>query len=151
MERGSTDQDGHGDAMARALSGAPAERLEPGRGGLETTDPVVRALVALEETLVRNVAVEQALGVQLRQLRGRRERGLSWREAMAGGDGSEGVLSLLGDLLARTTDAGAVLRRVLAAALLEEGASTAEVARRFGVSRQRIFRLLRGRGPAGPG
>ncbi len=145
------DRDGHTDATARALPGVPAERLEPGRGEVETPDPVVRALLALEETLVRNVAVEQALGVQLRQLRGRREQGLSWREAMARGDGSGGVLSLLGDLLTRTTDAGAVLRRALAAALLDEGASTAEVAQRFGVSRQRIFRLLRGRERIGPG
>lgn len=125
---------------------APAERPDGA-----AADPVLQALDNLEETLEENVATQQALGEQVRALRARRLGGLSWREATAGTTGPSGVLSLLGHLLTRLTEAGAVLRRALAAALMEEGASTAEVAQRFGVSRQRIFRLLRGkdRGTAG--
>lgn len=125
---------------------APAERPDGA-----AADPVLQALDNLEETLEENVATQQALGEQVRALRARRLGGLSWREATDGTTGPSGVLSLLGHLLTRLTEAGAVLRRALAAALMEEGASTAEVAQRFGVSRQRIFRLLRGkdRGTAG--
>ena len=114
----------------------------PGSGG---TDPVLEALEGLEETLEASAATERALGEQVRRLRARRERGLSWRDATAGTDGTDGVLAVLGTVLNGLTEAGSVLRRVLAATLVEEGASTAEVAQRFGVSRQRVFRLLRGR------
>ena len=107
--------------------------------------PVLEALEGLEETLEASAVTERALGEQVRQLRARRERGLSWRDATAGTDGTDGVLAVLGNVLNGLTEAGSVLRRVLAATLVEEGASTAEVAQRFGVSRQRVFRLLRGR------
>lgn len=131
-----------GDPIAPTGQAAP---LRPAGGG----DPVLQALGDLEDRLEESAATERALGEQVRQLRDRRLRGLSWREATDGAGGTGGVLHLLGHLLSRLTEAGAVLRRALAAALMEEGASTAEVAQRFGVSRQRIFRLLRGNGRDG--
>lgn len=121
------------------LGGGPA----PGRG--PASDPVVEALDALGSSLEESAAEEKALGEQVRELRAERLRGASWRAALAKDDGY-GLLTLLGRIVSRLTDGGAVLRRALAAALASEGASTAEIAQRFGVSRQRVFRLLRGKG-----
>lgn len=121
---------------AEAAEAAPAhEEVAP--------DPVLDALDALGDSLEASAADEKALGEQVRQLRAGRLEGLSWRDAMDRAEGSE-VLDLLGKIVRRLTAVGAVLRRALAVVLVDEGASTAEVAHRFGVSRQRIFRLLRG-------
>jgi len=122
-----------------------------GAGG---SDPVLEALESLGNTLEASAAEQQVLGDQVRELRAERLSGASWRQAVARQEGP-GVLAQLGAVMARLTDAGAGLRRALAGALVAEGASTAEVAGWFGVSRQRVFRLLRGtpdatRAPADP-
>lgn len=134
-----------GDTSA-ASEGAAGLAGPPGReaGGGPAADPVMEALDALGTSLEASAAQEKALGEQVRELQAERMKGLSWREALAKGDGN-GVLTLLGRIVVRLTEAGAVLRRALAVALAAEGASTAEIAQRFGVSRQRVFRLLRGK------
>lgn len=116
-----------------------------GRGaGDRGSDPVLAALQGLDESLDASVAEEKVLRVRIRQLREARLRGASWRDLLARPDASD-VLGILGRVVGRLTDAGAALRRSLAAALVEEGASTSEVAERFKVSRQRVFRLLHSR------
>lgn len=107
-------------------------------------DPVLAALADLGETLEAYAAQARALGDEVRVLRARRLSGLGWRELLAD-QGGTGVLGELGRLVLRLTGAGAALRRALAATLVDEGASTAEIAGQFGVSRQRVFRLLQGR------
>ena len=105
---------------------------------------MVAALEELAAALEAHVAHARALGEEVRSLRLGRARGRSWRELVAEQQGA-GVLGDLGQLVLTLTGAGAALRRALAAALVAEGASTAEVAGQFGVSRQRVFRLLQGR------
>lgn len=113
----------------------------PAGAGVPGPDPVLAALDELDESLGASVAEERVLRARIRQLREARLRGAAWRDLLARPDAAD-VLGILGRVVGRLTDAGAALRRSLAAALVEEGASTSEVAERFKVSRQRVFRLL---------
>jgi hypothetical protein len=107
----------------------------------QDADAVLDALGALRAALEASAQDEKVLRERIRRLEEARRFTARWREAVDAEEGGE-VLQVLGAIVGRLTAAGAQLRRVLAAALIEEGASTAEVAERFKVSRQRVFRLL---------
>lgn len=53
------------------------------------------------------------------------------------------VVEIVSDCLNRLSDAGSAYRRAAAATLYAEGLTMDEIARLFGVSRQRVSRLLR--------
>lgn len=131
-----------GDGPSGTVAPARVAGAGPAPGG--PADPVIAALEELGDALEAHLAHARALAEQVRALRADRAHGRTWRELVAGQQDA-GVLGDLGQLVVVLTGAGATLRRALAAALVAEGASTAEVAVHFGVSRQRVFRLLQGR------
>lgn len=111
---------------------------------VEATDDVVDALeeVAGAAAATRDSTWElERRTVRMKQLR---RRGLSWREIVTSEE-APGITGLISATLQLLANAGALLRRALARALVSEGLSTEQIGRLFGVSRQRISTLLRGR------
>lgn len=114
----------------------------------EDSEPVIAAIDELQASLSRNLEDERTLSAELAQLRRARLAGRSWRQAL-GADGPTPALSVLGRVLRRLSEAGGTFRRSLAVALVAEGDQLSDVAGRFGVSRQRVYSLVRKNGPAG--
>lgn len=106
------------------------------------TDPVLDAVEALDAVLEANLERTRAMRERMAQMRGERGAGRSYREIVEGDRGP-----LLVELLSRSAQdldrVGARVRRAEAAALHAEGLTMDEIARLFGVSRQRVSALLR--------
>jgi hypothetical protein len=106
-------------------------------------DEVVDALRDLVDALERNRGrIDQVLA-RADELIRERESGRSWREAVSGGD-QPMIVGILGQNLDELYTAGGRLRRLLAKTLHDEGLSMEQIARLFGVTRQRVSALLRG-------
>lgn len=116
--------------------------------GVPATDPVVQAIDQLADAIEENARDERRLARRLRRLRAGRAAGRSWRRLLDS-EPDPGTLMVVGRVLARMSGASGVLRRALAQAVRGEGETVAEIARRFGVSHQRVSTILRGAdGPA---
>lgn len=100
------------------------------------------ALDGLAETVEENARDERVLARRIRQLRAGRAAGRSWHTLLAGDRGSR-LLELPTRILRRATEASVAIRRLLAAGLRGEGATIPTIARRFGVTHQRVSALLR--------
>ena len=103
---------------------------------------VVDALAELVDALKRNAdrigrAVEKA-DVLIRQ----RENGRPWSEILRAEDRPL-IIELIGQNLDELYTSGGRLRRALARSLYDEGMSMEQIARTFGVTRQRVSALLR--------
>ncbi len=103
---------------------------------------VLAAVDGLAAAVEENGKDERLLVRRLRELREGRAEGRSWLDLL-GPDERPSVLGLIGRIIGRLTDAGGALRRALARGLRLEGATIATIAKRFGVSHQRISALLR--------
>lgn len=114
-----------------------------GRVAEETPDPVLQALDALLHAARRNVVGWMTAMERIDHVRAQRARGTAYRD-MALSAAGERLLDVVTDNQERLTTAAAQLRRALAQQLHEEGMSTAEIARSFRVSRQRVSALLQG-------
>jgi transcriptional regulator with XRE-family HTH domain len=123
-------------AAAPGPSGAPDEVL----------DALDDLVIALEENSRRN----KEMISRARRIQRLRARGLSYCEIVEGQP-----RPLIVELLTETFDAlrtaGARLRRTEARALHDEGLSMDRIAELFGVTRQRISRLLKARNGASHG
>lgn len=106
-----------------------------------TDDPVIRALDELVAALADTSAVEHALE-RADTVRQRRMEGASYRD-LTTDEQRPLLVELISDHLSRLAEAGARFRRAEAAALHQEGATMEEIARAFGVSRQRVSAILR--------
>ena len=105
-------------------------------------DHVVDALGQLVDALHRNNdRIERAV-TKADVLRSRREAGESWKEIVAADDRPL-IIELIGQNLDELYSAGGRLRRALARALYDDGMSMEQIARTFGVTRQRVSALLR--------
>jgi DNA invertase Pin-like site-specific DNA recombinase len=111
------------------------------RSGEQEEDELA-ALEGLAETVEENAREERLLARRIRQLRAGRAAGRSWH-SLLDREGPPPVLELSSRILRRATDASVVLRRRLAAGLRAEGGTLPAIARRFGVTHQRISTLLR--------
>jgi len=78
------------------------------------------------------------------QLAGSRRSGRRWGDIVSG-EPRPRLTELLSNSLRLLSENGVRFRRALAKAMHAEGMSTEEIARQFGVSRQRISNLLRRR------
>lgn len=105
-------------------------------------EPVIAAIDELRASLEQNVEDERALSAELAELRRARLTGRGWRQVLAN-EGPVPALSLLGRALRRLSEAGSGFRRALALSLVAEGDQLSQVAGRFGVSRQRVYSLVR--------
>lgn len=111
-------------------------------------DPVVEAIDELTGAIDANASDERLLARRLRRLRNGRLSGRSWRRLLES-EPDPGSLALVGRILGRMSGASGGLRRALAQAARSEGESVADIARRFGVSHQRISTVLRSAAVAG--
>jgi transcriptional regulator len=108
----------------------------------ETADDVLNALDLLLEALRANDRLEKELVQRARALKAMRQKGLSYREIVPK-EKRPLVVELLREMQEQLSRAGRTLRSVEARALREEGLTLDEIARLFGVTRQRVITLLR--------
>lgn len=107
-------------------------------------DDVDEALQELVVALRHNIdRLERAIG-RADHLRAERATGKPWSEIVAAEDRPI-ILELIGQNLEELYQVGGRLRRAEARALHHEGLSMEQVARLFGVTRQRISALLKNR------
>jgi hypothetical protein len=105
-------------------------------------DPFDKALRDLERALDANARRVAQIKRRIAEIRRQRSAGRSYREIV---EATKGDLSV--QLITETTQAlaefGARVRRTEALALYEEGMTMEEIAKKFGVTRQRVSALLR--------
>ena len=103
-------------------------------------DPILEALGELVAVGRDNMVAWLGVMARVEQVRELRQQAVPYRDMSL----SEGI-SIIGairDNQERLTEAAARFRRASARQLREEGMSVAEIARAFGVSRQRVAALL---------
>ena len=106
-------------------------------------DEVLTRLDELMTVARENIIAWVAVMERVEQIREHRRAGLSYRDMQLNTSGPS-VIDAVSSNQERLTLAAAHFRRALARALVREGLSYAEVARLFGVTRQRVGNLLRG-------
>ena len=105
-------------------------------------DPFDKALRDLERALDANALRMAQIKRRIAEIRSQRSAGRSYREIV---EATKGDLSV--QLITEATQAldefGARVRRTEALALYNEGMTMEEIAKKFGVTRQRVSALLR--------
>ncbi|WP_236833843.1 sigma factor-like helix-turn-helix DNA-binding protein [Blastococcus sp. KM273129] len=109
-------------------------------GGLPE-DPPLRALADLVAVAEQMVEVMALIREQAADIRGCRAQGLTYREIVAR-ESRPLIVQILTDATARFEGAGTRFRQAKAAALRGEGMTLEEIGVLFGLTRQRISRLL---------
>jgi DNA invertase Pin-like site-specific DNA recombinase len=110
---------------------------------VQGSDEVLDALDALLRAVDVNFESWNRVRERAKSVREQRDRGLRYSEMAIEGEGPA-VIEVVAQNQERLTAAAARFRRALARTLAEEGWSYAEIARTFGVSRQRVGSLLKG-------
>lgn len=130
-----------------SLAQAAPQSVDVGEGpGPDTS--VTLAINALQHSLEESARREAALSRQLDAMKRARRAGREWREVLAN-DANMHAVTMVGEIARRLGESGASFRRTLALALVREGDGLSEIARRFGISRQRVFNLVRASDGAG--
>jgi hypothetical protein len=111
-----------------------------------TTDPnndeFLEALTALEEVLADNGKRTSLIKKRIAQLRRLRAKDVPYTDLVASEDGPL-IVHLLTQSSAALDSCGANVRRAEAEALYAEGQTMEQIAKSFGVTRQRVSALLR--------
>ena len=105
-------------------------------------DAFLETLTALEHTLADNERRATLIKKRIAQLRRSRSKGASYAEIVSSKDGPL-IVQLLTESSTALDTSGANVRRAEALALYAEGLTMEQIAKRFGVTRQRISTLLR--------
>ena len=105
-------------------------------------DAFLEALTALERTLADNQQRTRLISKRIAQLRRLRANGASYAQIVPIRDGPL-IVQLVTESSAALDLSGASVRRAEARALYAEGLTMEQIARRFGVTRQRVSTLLR--------
>jgi hypothetical protein len=105
-------------------------------------DPFLRALIALEDVIADNDRRATLIKKRMARIRKARARGVPYSDAVADEDGPL-IVQLLTESSAALDTSGATVRRAEAQALYSEGMTMDQIARHFGVTRQRVSALLR--------
>jgi hypothetical protein len=113
-----------------------------------TDDEFLEALTALEKVLADNALRTSLIKKRIAQLRRSRAKGVPYTELVASEQGPL-IVHLLTQSSAALDTAGADVRRGEAEALYAEGLTMEQIARSFGVTRQRVSALLN-KGPKVP-
>jgi DNA-directed RNA polymerase specialized sigma subunit len=106
-------------------------------------DDVDEALQALDGALRRNLDRTERAIKRAEELRNARAEGRTWTDVVRAEEQPR-ILEIISANLEELYQAGGRLRRVEARALHDEGMSMEQIARLFGVTRQRVSALLRG-------
>ncbi|HVF76144.1 MAG TPA: hypothetical protein VM938_13990 [Acidimicrobiales bacterium] len=104
-------------------------------------DPVMDALDALVETLTTTQELTSKALARAEQLRENRAAGLTYSEAVVGGDRPL-VVEVMRQVMADLSAAAGRFQRAEAKALWEEGLTMERIAATFGITRQRVSGLL---------
>lgn len=107
-------------------------------------DPVLDALEAVQEAIEANILAGEAILRKIDEMQLARAEGRTWAEIVPE-EGHPLVVELLAANFGRLSTAGSRLRRAQAKALHDEGMTMEQIARAFGVTRQRVSALLRER------
>jgi hypothetical protein len=107
-----------------------------------TDDEFLEALTALEEVLADNGRRTGLIKKRIAQLRRLRARDVPYTELVVSEDGPL-VVQLLTESSTALDTCGANVRRAEAKALYAEGLTMEQIAKSFGVTRQRVSALLR--------
>jgi len=105
-------------------------------------DDFLRALTALEVGLDDQRRRASLIKKRIAQIRRRRRMGASYAEIVSSND-TPLIVQLLTESSIALDTWGADVRRAEARALYEEGLTMEQIAELFGVTRQRVSRLLR--------
>jgi hypothetical protein len=105
-------------------------------------DEFLEALTALEKVLADNGRRASLIKKRIAQLRRLRARDVPYAELVASEDGPL-IVHLLTDSSTALDTCGASVRRAEAKALYGEGLTMEQIAKSFGVTRQRVSALLR--------
>ncbi len=108
-------------------------------------DPFDRALRDLEHALEANAQRMAKIERRIAEIRRQRSAGWSYREIVEATDEDLSV-QLITEATQALDEFGARVRRAEALALYHEGMTMEEIARKFGVTRQRVSALLRDAG-----
>jgi hypothetical protein len=103
-------------------------------------DPLLRAIDDASDAIEDNLTEERMLLGELDRLRQDRIAGKPLREAL--GEGRPRALGLANSVMVRTASISARLQRSFSSTLNREGDSVTAIARRFGVTHQRISALI---------
>lgn len=113
-----------------------------GSSSLRESDPVLEALDGILAAARENIVSWVGVMERVEAIREQRRLGIAYTEMKI-----EGTTPPIIDTVARNQErlgvAAAALRRAAAHAMAAEGMSHADIARAFGVSRQRVGMLLR--------
>ena len=107
-------------------------------------DEVLDALEQLVSAVRATTQANEDILRRAEQIQAQRAEGRSWREVVGTADAPL-VVELVRQNLNALFDAGGRLRRAEAKALHDEGMTMEEIAKTFGVSRQRVSALLKER------
>ena len=107
-------------------------------------DPVTEALEDVREAIAANIEAGEQILRKIDELGALRAEGRTWAEIVPV-EQHPLVVELLAANFGRLSTAGAKLRRAQAKALHDEGMTMEQIARAFGVTRQRVSALLRER------
>jgi hypothetical protein len=110
-------------------------------------DGALRALDELCDQIDRTINDLQAAKQRLRQLERSRAAGVSWTEIVSN-ENRPLVVETITAVLADLGETGSRFRREEARALHREKVSITRIGELFGVSRQRVSTILRGRQPS---
>jgi DNA-directed RNA polymerase specialized sigma24 family protein len=105
-------------------------------------DAFLQALTALEEVIAENDRRATLIKRRMARIRRARVRGLPYSDAVANEDGPL-IVQLLTESSSALHTCGSNVRRAEAQALYDEGMTMDEIAKHFGVTRQRVSALLR--------
>ena len=105
-------------------------------------DEFLKALTALEKVLADNGRRASLIKKRIARLRRLRAKGEPYAEIVSTKDGPL-IVQLLTESSAALDSSGGNVRRAEAEALYAEGLTMEQIAKRFGVTRQRISALLR--------
>ena len=105
-------------------------------------DAFLQALTALEEVIAENDRRATLIKKRMARIRRARARGLLYSDTVANEDGPL-IVQLITESSTALDTCGASVRRAEALALHSEGMTMDQIAKRFGVTRQRVSALLR--------
>lgn len=115
---------------------------EPSTSHGGATDEVSESLDAVAEAAEENAETSRVVAERARELAVRRRTGRPYRDVVADAPRPL-VAELLSRMIHRLYRSGSRLRRAEARILHEEGLTMEEIGSLFGVSRQRVSRLVR--------